>query len=78
MNAFYGIKIFDHVQKLSHFEVFGHFLGNRSLKVSYFLHDGRGHPLSAVQYMGKILIWRLRGIKCQKFWFLDIFSETVH
>ena len=24
------------------FLVFGHFLGNRSLKVSNFLHDGRG------------------------------------
>ena len=28
--------------------------------------------------LGKILIRGLRGIKCQKFGFLDIFSETVH
>ena len=38
----------------------------------------RGYYLSVVPYLGKILIWGLRGIKCQKFGFLDIFSETVH
>ena len=38
----------------------------------------RGHHLSVVPYLGKILIWGLRGIKCQKFRFLDIFSETGH
>ena len=27
---------------MSKIGVFGHFLGNRSLKVSNFLHDGRG------------------------------------
>ena len=27
---------------MSKIQVFGHFLGNRSLKVSNFLHDGRG------------------------------------
>ena len=38
----------------------------------------RGHHLNVVSYLGKILIRGLRGIKCQKFGFLDIFSETVH
>ena len=38
----------------------------------------RGHHLSVVPYLEKILIWGLRGIKCQKFRFLDIFSETGH
>ena len=59
---------------------FGHFLGNRSLKVPNFLHVGRGqnkgHHLSVVPYLGKILIWGLMGIKCPKSRFLDIFSET--
>ena len=35
-----------------------------------------GFHLSVVPYLEKILIWGLRGIKCQKFRFLDIFSET--
>ena len=38
----------------------------------------RGHHLSVVSYLGKILIRRLKGIKCQKFRFFDIFSETGH
>ena len=38
----------------------------------------RGHHLNVVPYLGKILIRGLRGIKCQKFRFLDIFSETGH
>ena len=38
----------------------------------------RGHHLSMVPYLGKILIRGLRGIKCQKLWILDIFSETGH
>ena len=38
----------------------------------------RGHHFSVVPYLGKILIWGLRGIKCQKLGFLDIFSETAH
>jgi len=33
----------------------------------------RGHHLSVVQNLKKILIWGLRGIKCQKFGFWDIF-----
>ena len=37
----------------------------------------RGHHLSVVPYLEKILIWGLRGIKCQKFKFLDTFSEAV-
>ena len=38
----------------------------------------RGHHLSVVPYLEKILIWGLRGIKCQKFRFLGIVSETTH
>ena len=38
----------------------------------------RGHQLSAVSFLGKILIRGLRGIKCQKLGFLDIFLETGH
>ena len=41
--------------------------------------DGnRGHHLSVVPYLRKILIRGLRGIKCEKFGFFDIFSETGH
>ena len=66
---------------MSKIDVFGHLLGNRSLKVSNFrmmVEGNRGHHLSVVPYLGKILIRGLRGIKCQKFGFLDIFSETGH
>ena len=38
----------------------------------------RGHHLSVVPSLGKILIWGLRGIKYKKFRYLDIFSETGH
>ena len=38
----------------------------------------RGHHLSVVPCLIKILIRGLRGIKCQKLGFLDIFSETGH
>ena len=38
----------------------------------------RGHHLNVVPYLGKALIRVLKGIKCQKFKFLDIFSETDH
>ena len=38
----------------------------------------REHHLNVVPYFGKILIRGLRGIKCQKLGFLDIFSETGH
>ena len=33
----------------------------------------RGHHLSVVPYLGKILIRGLRGIKCQKIWFFGHF-----
>ena len=36
----------------------------------------RGHHLNVVPYLGKILIRGLRGIKCPKFRFFDIFSQT--
>ena len=61
--------------------VFGHFLGKRSLKVSNFLYDGRGQYGASFEcgaIFGKNLNPGLRGIKCQKFGFLDIFSETGH
>ena len=51
------------------------------MKVSNFLHYGRGnrgHHLSVMPYLGKILSWGFRGIKCQKFGFFDFFSETGH
>ena len=60
---------------------FGYFLENWSLKVSIFymmVEGNRGHHLSVVPYLEKILIWGLGGIKCQKLGFLDIFSETDH
>ena len=38
----------------------------------------RGHHLWVVPYLEKILIWGLRGIKCQKLMFFYIFSETGH
>ena len=67
---------------MSKIQIFGHFLENRSLKVSNFfcmmVECNRGHHLSVVPYLEKILIWGLRGIKCQKIGFLDIFSETGH
>ena len=37
----------------------------------------RGHHLSVVPYLEKILIWGLRGIKCQRFRFLDILGKPV-
>ena len=42
------------------------------------IEGNKGHHLNVVPYLGKILIRGLRGIKCQKFRFLDIFSETGH
>ena len=40
--------------------------------------SNKGHHLSVVPYLGKILIRGLRGIKCQKFGFFDILLETAH
>ena len=56
------------------------------LETSYFkflifcmmVEGNMGHHLSAVPYLGKILIQELRVIKCQKCRFFDIFSETSH
>ena len=36
----------------------------------------RGHHLSVVPYLEKILTWGLRGIKYQKLGFFDIFSKS--
>ena len=35
---------------MSKIRVFGHFLGNRSLKISNFLHDGRGQLGASFEY----------------------------
>ena len=46
--------------------VFGHFLGNWSLKVSNFLHDGRGQygaPFECGAIFGKNLNLVIKGIK---------------
>ena len=51
---------------------------SKFLIFSMMVEDNRGHHLSVVPYLGKILIWGLRGIKCQKFGVFYIFSETGH
>ena len=65
---------------MSKIRVPGHFLGNRSLNISNFLHDGSGKWEASFEcgsIFGKNLnLGGLREIKCQKFGFLDIFSET--
>ena len=65
-------------QKCGFFDIF---LETGHLKFLIFcmmVEGNRGHHLSVVPYLGKILIWGLRGIKCQKLGFLDIFLETGH
>ena len=53
----------------------GHF---KFLIFCMMVEGNRGHHLSVMPYLGKILIRGLRGIKCQKFGFFDIFSKTGH
>ena len=63
--------------RLSVFE----YLRDRSLVFSETLHEVRGQLSKKVtrpRFWEKILIRRLRGIKCRKSGFLDIFSETDH
>ena len=48
------------------------------LNFCMMVEGNRGHHLSVVLYLGKILSWGIRGIKCQKLGFLEIFSETGH
>ena len=60
------------------FDIFSE-IGHSKFPIIYMVVEGnRGHHLNVVPYLGKILIWGLKGIKCQKFRFLDIFSETSH
>ena len=69
-----GIKC----QKFRFFDIFletGHY---KFLIFCMVVEGNRGHHLSVVPYLGNILIWGLRGIKCKKFRFLDIFSESIH
>ena len=42
--------------EVSKFWVFGHFLGNQSLKVSNFLHDGRRQQGTPPEYGG--ILWK--------------------
>ena len=69
-----GIKC----QKFRFFDIFSETSYYKFLIFFMMVECNRGHHLSVVPYLEKILIWGLRGIKCQKFRFLDIFSETGH
>ena len=65
-------------QKFGFFDIFSETVRKKFLIFCMMVEGNKGHHLSVVQYLGKMLIWGLRGIKCQKLMFLDIFSETVH
>ena len=67
-----GIKC----QKFRFLDIFSETGHYKFLIFCMMVECNRGHHLSMVPYLKKILIWALRGIKCQKFRFLDIFSET--
>ena len=69
-----GIKC----QKFRFLDIFSETDHLKFLIFCMMLVGNRWHHLSVVQYLGKILIRGLRGIKCQKLMFLDIYSETVH
>ena len=69
-----GIKC----QKFGFLDIFSETGHYKFLIFCMVVEGNRGHHLSVMPYLGKILIWGLRGIKCQKFRFLDIFSETGH
>ena len=69
-----GIKC----QKVRFLDIFSETSHQNFLFFCMMIEGNRGHHLNVVQYLGKILIQGLRGIKCQKFRFLDIFSETSH
>ena len=68
-------------KKVGLFYFFGLF-SKRALRIflifCMIVEDNRGHHFNVVSYLGKFLIRGLRGIKCQKFGFLDIVSETGH
>ena len=65
-------------QKLGFLDIFSETGHYKFLIFCMMVESNRAHHLSMVPYLGKILIRGLRGIKCQKFRFLDIFSKTVH
>ena len=69
-----GIKC----KKLRFLDIFSDTVHSMFLIFCMIVEGNRWHHLSVVPYLGKILIQGLRGIKCQKFRFLDIFSETGH
>ena len=69
-----GIKC----QKIGFLDIFFETVLQKFLIFCMMVEGYRRHHLSLGLYSGKILIWGLRGIKCQKFRFLDIFSETGH
>merc|ERR1719505_94431 len=69
-----GIKC----QKFRFLDIFSE-TGHQKFLIFCMMVKGKtGHHLNVVPYLGKILIWGLRGIKCQKFRFLYIFLETGH
>ena len=72
--GFRGIKC----QKFRFLDIFSETGHLKFLIFCMMVEGNRGHHLSVVPYLGKILIWGLRGIKCQKFGFLNIFLETGH
>ena len=65
-------------QKLGFLDIFSESGHKKFLILCMIIEGNRGHHLSMMPYLGKILIRGLRGIKCQKLGFLDIFSETGH
>ena len=69
-----GIKC----QRFGFLDIFSETVHQKFLIFCMMVEGNRGHHLSVVPYLEKILIRGLRGIKCQKFRFLDIFSETGH
>ena len=69
-----GIKC----QKFRFLDIFSETGHYKFLIFCTMVEGSRGYHLNVVPYLGKILIRGLRGIKCQKFGFLDIFLETGH
>ena len=70
-----GIKG-DYVSKIVFWDIFSDTSHYKFLIFCMMVEGNRTHHLSVTPYFGEILIWGLRGIMCQKFRFLDIFSET--
>ena len=64
------------MSKIQVMEIFSESGHQKFLIFCMTVEGNRQHCLSVVPYLGKMLFQG--GIKCQKFGFLDIFSETVH